>query len=96
MVDFSKIVHKFSQFNYAVSPTIQICKIGGHRHKANELKGHQSELAFFILPTHSGVTLQIRQGDFANFPDPEKIFHECLQGWRTVSKDLIATCLQAP
>ena len=65
-------------------------------HKANELKGHQSELAFFILPTHSGVALQIRQGNFANFPDPEKIFHECLQGWRSVSKDLIATCLQAP
>lgn len=59
-------------------------------------KKHHSELQFKIIPITPGIILNIKQGDFTHFPEAEKTFKACLNGWEYIRVNLIKTCLATP
>lgn len=55
---------------------------------------YQSELQYSIVSVMNKVWLVIKQGDFSNFPNADETYRECLNGWKAIEQNLIATCVK--
>lgn len=55
---------------------------------------YQSELQYSIVSVMNKVWLIIKQGDFSSFPNAEGTYRECLNGWKAIEQNLVATCVK--